>query len=145
MPTYATKCEGCGQEADLRLSFADYDAVKLGVKLLECGGCQGRVSLVFDPGDVKFVLKDGESGGWASKATKENAYRAKRHAYMGKKQADHAPKTKLRPNFAGQETGSWAEAKAEAYNVALKETGSMVAATEASSTYDSFVKTERAG
>lgn len=145
MPTYATKCDKCGNEHDLRLSFADYDAVKLGVKLLECGSCQGNVALVFDPGDVKFVLKDGESGGWASKANKENAYRAKRHAYMGQRQAAHVKPTKLRPNFAGQETGSWEEARKEAFDVALQETGSMVAASEASSTYDPFVKTEKTG
>lgn len=145
MPTYATKCEKCENAHNLRLSFADYDAVKLGTKLLECGGCGGKVSLVFDPGSVNFVLKDGESGGWASKANKENAYRAKRHAYMGKKQDDHAPKTRLRPNFAGQETGTWEEARREAFDVAKQETGSLVAASEAASTYDSLVKTEKAG
>ena len=144
MPMYSTRCEGCGATTEVRLSFSDYDGVKLGVKLLECEGCQGNVGLVFDPGDVKFVLKDGESGGWASKATKENAYRAKRHAYMGKRQADHAPKTKLRPNFAGQETGTWKDARAEAYDVALKETGSLSAAKEASATYDPLVKGEGA-
>ena len=140
MPFYSTKCEGCGQTHDLKLSFMDYDSVKLGTKLLECAVCQGSVGLVFDPGDVKFVLKDGESGGWASKANKENQYRAKRHAVMGKRQADHAPKTKLRPNFAGQETGTWKDARSEAFDVALKETGNVVAAQEASKTYDSLVK-----
>lgn len=145
MPTYATKCDKCGNEHDLRLSFADYDAVKLGTKLLECGSCQGNVSLVFDPGDVKFVLKDGESGGWASKAVKENAYRAKRHAHMGRKQAAHVKPTKLHPNFAGQLTGSWEEARKEAFDVAKEETGSLAAASEAAATYDSLVKTEQTG
>ena len=100
MPNYSTQCEGCKACHEIRLSFTDYDAVKLGVKLLECSTCQGKVSLDFDPGEVSFVLKDGESGGWASKANKENAYRAKRYAYMGKRQDAHAPKTRLLPNFA---------------------------------------------
>ena len=108
---------------------------------LECGACQGSVKLVFNPGDVKFVLKDGESGGWASKANKENAYRAKRHTVMGRRQADHAPKTRLIPNFAGEQAGSWKEAQAMAFDTALTETKDLTAAKEASATYESLVKT----
>lgn len=144
MPVYATRCDSCGTTTDIRLSFSDYDSVKLGVKVLECAECHGAVHLEFDPGDVKFVLKDGESGGWASKANKENAYRAKRYAYMGKKQADHAPKTKLQPNFAGQQTGTWEEARSEAFRTAYEETRDLTAAREASSTYDALVREEQA-
>lgn len=140
MPLYSTRCDGCGATHELRLSFQDYDSVKLGTKLLECSACQGRVGLVFDPGDVKFVMKDGESGGWASKAVRENAFRAKRHTVMGKRQADHAPKTRLLPNFAGEQTESWKEARSLAFDTALTETKDLSAAREASSTYDSLVK-----
>ena len=145
MPMYETKCEGCGSEAEMRLSFSDYDALKLGTKSLQCSGCSGKVGLVFSPGDVKFVLKDGESGGWASKASKENAYRAKRYQHMGKVQDAHAPKTRLQPNFAGEQTGTWAEARSVAFDVAYKETGNLTAAKEASSTYDSLVSREGSG
>jgi hypothetical protein len=126
----------------MRLSFTDYDALTLGTKTLQCSGCEKKVSLVFNPGDVKFVLKDGESGGWASKAVKENAYRAKRHKHMGKVQDAHAPKTRLLPNFAGDQTDTWKEARAMAFDTAYQETKDLSAAKEASSTYDSLVTTE---
>ena len=142
MPMYSTRCEGCGASHELRLSFQDYDSVKLGTKLLECSACQGQVGLVFDPGDVKFVLKDGESGGWASKAGKENAFRAKRYIHMGKKQADHAPRTRLLPNFAGEQTETWKEARSVAFETAYTETKDLSAAKEASATYNSLVEGE---
>lgn len=142
MPMYTTRCEGCEATHDIKLSYGDYDAVKLGTKVLECATCQGKVGLVFDPGNVQFVMKDGESGGWASKATKENAFRARHHTVMGRRQADHAPKTKLLPNFAGQQTESWKEARSVAFNTAYDATKDLSAAREASATYDSLVKTE---
>lgn len=150
MPTYTTSCQGCQKTNQVRLSFADYDAVKLGTKLLSCGECEGSVSLVFDPGNVNFVLRDGESGGWTSKAMRENKYRAGRQREMERRQKDHAPKTRLLPNFAGQQTESWAEARALAFDTAAKEvraeTGdnsmALRAAKEAASTYDPLVKKE---
>ena len=142
MPRYATHCETCQKDSNIRLSFEDYDAVKLGTKVLECSACHGGVSLVFDPGDVKFVLRDGESGGWVSKAMKENKYRTNRQGVMERRQRDHAPNPKLVPNFAGEQTGTWAEAKRAAYDKAYTETQDVSAAREASSTYDSFVRQE---
>ncbi len=142
MPLYATLCEGCSAAREIRLSFSDYDGVKLGVRLLECTTCQGKVNLAFDPGNVSFVLKDGESGGWASKANKENAYRAKRYKRMGQVQRDHAPTTKLQPNFGGELMPTWKDARDAAFDVALTETKDVVAAKEASATYDPLVKQE---
>jgi len=60
---------------------------------------------------VKFVLKDGESGGWASKSMKENKYRQERRQVMTKRERDHAPKTRLIPNFGGKEAHSWADVR----------------------------------
>lgn len=144
MPTYATRCEGCGAAHDIRLSFEQYEQVRSGVKVLECTSCQGKVALMFDPGNVTFVLKDGESGGWTSKAQKENQYRAKRQRVMEKRQRDHAPKTKLVPNFAGGLTSSWKEAQEVAREVAYEETRDSVAASEAAATYNPLVKQELA-
>lgn len=142
MPLYATHCEVCQKSRDVRLSFSDYEAVRQGTKSLECSACHGGVSLKFDPGDVKFILKDGESGGWISKAMRENKYRANRQGVMERRQRDHAPNPKLVPNFAGEQTGTWAEAKRAAYDKAYTETQNTTAATEAASTYDSLVRKE---
>jgi hypothetical protein len=114
MPNYSVKCEGCGAQSDLRMSFVNYESVKMGVKTLECSSCQGKVSLEFNPGEVAFVMKDGESGGWTSKAGRENAYRARRSKIMAQKTKDHVFKTKLVPNFGGQQTESWREAQEHA-------------------------------
>jgi hypothetical protein len=96
------------------MSFLDYESVKLGVKTLECSACQGKVGLVFNPGEVAFVMKDGESGGWTSKAGKENSYRARRNKILDQKTKDHVFKTKLIPNYGGQQTDGWREAQESA-------------------------------
>lgn len=142
MPLYATRCDACQQTHTLKLTFSDYDAVRLGTKTLGCSGCGGDVSLVFSPGDVNFVLKDGESGGWISKAMKENKYRANRQGVMERRQRDHAPNPKLVPNFAGETMTSWSDARQAAYDKAYTETRDVSAAREASSTYDPLVRKE---
>lgn len=134
MPVYSTRCEACNQDASIRLSFVDYESVKLGVKTLECTTCQGKVVLAFNPGDVTFVLKDGESGGWQSKAIKENKYRGRRREIMEKRERDHVFKTRLIPNHGGVETGTWRDAR----EAARKEGGDLAAAT-----YNPLVKSEQ--
>lgn len=110
MPLYATRCEACRETKDVRLSFAEYDEVRAGKRSLSCS-CGSPSHIEFSPGSVGFVLKDGESGGWMSKATKENGYRAKRAATMAKRENDHVFKPKLVPNYQGEETGTWKEAQ----------------------------------
>ena len=134
MPTYSTQCSGCGNAATTRMSYQDYESVKLGVKTLECATCHGQVAIVFNPGDVSFVLKDGESGGFTSKANKENKYRARRNKILDKKTQDHVFKTKLIPNYAGQQTENWREAQ----EAARKEGGD-------TSTYAPHIGKEAAG
>ena len=114
MPTYSTRCEGCGCAESIRLSFVDYESVKLGVKTLECSSCHAKVVLAFNPGNVNFVMKDGESGGWQSKAVRENTWRAKHRVEMARRERDHVFKTKLIPNYEGQQTENWREAKEHA-------------------------------
>ncbi len=144
MPTYTTRCDGCGSAHEIRLSFEQYEQVQSGAKVLECAACQGKVALVFDPGNVTFIMKDGESGGWTSKAQKENQYRAKRQRVMEKRQRDHAPRTRLVPNFAGGIAPSWKDAQEAAREVAYEETRDHVAASEAAATYNPLVKQELA-
>jgi hypothetical protein len=100
------------------------------------------VVLDFDPGDVTFVMKDGESGGWASKAGKENKYRNRRRQVMAQRERDHVAPRPLIPNFAGEVTESWKEAKDRAFSTAYEETRDMSAATAAASSYDALVGQE---
>jgi len=131
MPTYQVECHECGTTRDQRLSYSDYDAVQVGSKKLTCKNCGLEAVIGFAPGNLGFVLKDGESGGWATKSIKENDYRKKRRVEVGKKEKDHVFKASLQPNFDGVETGTWRDAQ----ELARKEKGDLSA-----STYDSLVK-----
>jgi hypothetical protein len=124
------------------MSFVDYESVKLGAKTLECTACQGKAVLEFNPGDVTFVLRDGPSGGWTSKAGKENAYRARRNKILDKKTKDHVFKTRLIPNFEGQQTESWREAQEQARATPYVDTEGRGVLRDVT-TYDTFIKQEQ--
>lgn len=113
MPTYTFRRPTDGALASQRLSFKQYEELQAGK--LRVTDDQGEVlELVFNPGNASFVLKDGPSGGWASKAMKENKYRKGRRVEMTRREKDHVFKTKLIPNYKGQEAHSWQEARDEA-------------------------------
>lgn len=135
MPTYPIECDECGARYDERLSFKQYDEVKAGTSTLGCTTCGCAAKIGFKPGNVGFVMKDGESGSWASKAIKENKYRKDRREVLAKKEKDHVFKSNLQANYKGEETGSWREAQ----ELARKENGQ-----EAASSYDHLVKKELA-
>ena len=109
MPTYTFQRPD-GTTFTKRLSFADYDAIVAGDKKL-VDADDNELPLVFNPGEVGFVLKDGESGGWASKAMKENKYRAERAQVMAKRERDHVFKSRLVPNYQGQEASNWSDVR----------------------------------
>jgi len=112
MPTYTFRRDD-GTTLKQRLTFAQYEQVRTGAfNLLDEDGA--ALQLVFDPSDTSFILKDGPSGGWASKALKENKYRNSRSSVMAKREKDHVFKTKLVPNYNGQEAATWQEARDEA-------------------------------
>lgn len=149
MPMYRTQCGKCQKVEERRLTFQQYDAVKEGTALACSGECEGQVGLVFDPTDVSFVLKDGESGGFTSKALKENSYRAKRRTVMAQRERDHVRPNKLQPNFQGKPAASWADAKDAAYQSTYDKVkgehgakDAAVAASESAKTYDRYVKQE---
>lgn len=124
MPTYTVQCQACKDSGDIRLSFAQYDEVMVDDLVLRCNTCEtGICTLVFDPSNVQFVLKDGESGGWQSKAIKENSYRAKHREHMAQRERDHVFKPRLQPNFRGVETGTWKDAKEFARTEVAKDHG----------------------
>ncbi len=142
MPAYTSHCKECQNAGDVRLSFSDYDAITSGESKLVCNECEGLCEIVFDPSSVQFVLKDGVSGGWTSKAMKENAWRAEHREVMAKRERDHVFKPKLQPNYNGVETGTWRDAqecaRAETSQVFGKEVGNLSA-----STYDPLVKSAK--
>lgn len=148
MPIYNTHCPACSKDTTQRLSFQEFDQVVSGTVSLSCD-CGGSPALVFDPSAVSFVLKDGESGGWVSKAQRENRYRATHRQEMGRRERDHVKPNKLIPNHNGQVAGSWSEAKDAAYQSTYervnREHGARTAASaasEAAKTYDTHVKKE---
>lgn len=133
MPKYTFKCPECEDAIIVRLSFSDYESVKCEDKLLLCEGHDIPMALIFNPGDVGFVLKDGESGGWPSKSAKENKFRKARNRVMAKREKDHVFKSRLVPNFGGMEAHSWKDVQDHARDKK----------GEASAkTYDSLVSSE---
>lgn len=114
-----------------RLSFSDYESIRSGESKLEDQD-GNELPLVFDPGDgLGFVLKDGESGGWASKSMKENRIRAERRNEMARREKDHVFKSRLVPNYQGEEAHSWADVQDH-----VRTTKGLAAAK----TYDRLVK-----
>lgn len=108
MPTYTFKRTTDGALLSRRLSFTEYDSVKRGdTQLVDDAGAP--LEIVFNPGTVGFVLKDGVSGGWMSKANKENKFRRARGTAMASKEKDHVFKSRLVPNYKGEEAHSWAD------------------------------------
>ena len=149
MPIYETHCKACDKTEPRKVSFREYDQIQAGALTLECECGKGSLDLVFDPAAVSFVLKDGESGGWVCKATKENKHRAARREVMGRRQRDHVNPNKLIPNYQGQVAGSWEEAKDAAYQSTYQkvkrehgERDAAKAATQAAKTFDKHIKRE---
>lgn len=131
MPIYTFKRPD-GETTRRKLTFEEYDRVRTGgLQVVDDTGAS--LELVFNPGGANFVLKDGPSGGWISKATKENGYRAGRKVEMARREKDHVFKTRLIPNYQGQETESWREAREE-----VRKSSGLAAA----STYDRHVREE---
>jgi hypothetical protein len=120
--------------SDRRLPFSEFDKVQAGTQELKCSGCEAKVEFAFSPGTLGFILKEGPSGGWASKSIKENQYRKARASIMGKRQKDHVRTPKLQPNYKGEETGTWREAQEQV----RKDKGDLAA-----SSYENLVKKER--
>lgn len=148
MPLYNIHCVACAKDDVRKLSFREFDNVSDGSVALACD-CGACAELVFDPSAVSFVLKDGEAGGWISKATRENKYRAGRRVEMGRREREHVKPNRLVPNYKGQVASSWAEAKDTAYQSTYqrvdREHGARTAASaasEAAKTYDTHVKRE---
>ncbi len=131
MPIYTFKNHD-GKLFSKRLSMADYEAIQAGGKAL-VDDDDNELELVFNPGRVGFTLKDGESGGWPSRTSKELKFRRRRYDEMGRRQKEHAPKTRLVPNHGGQLADKWADVQDHVHTTS----GAAAAAT-----YDQLVAKE---
>ncbi len=131
MPTYTFRRTD-GATTKRKLSFEEYDLVHSGAFQVtdEAGAV---LELVFNPAGVGFVMKDGPSGGWMTKANKENGYRSGRAVTMARREKDHVFKTRLIPNYKGAEASSWKEVREEAR---------LHSGATAASTYDHYVSEE---
>lgn len=134
MPTYTFRRPSDGAITKKKLTFDQYDQVQKG-QLKVVDDDDSPLEIVFDPGSVEFTLKDGPSGGWASKALKEKKYRKDRDKVMRQREKDHVFKTRLIPNLGGQEASSWKDVQDE-----VRSKKGDVAA----STYAPFVAKEKA-
>lgn len=112
MPTYTFKRPSDGAITKRKLSFDEYDQVRNGtLKVTDEEG--SALEIVFNPGAATFVLKDGPSGGWMSKAYREKKYRGQHNQEMARREKDHVFKTRLIPNLNGQEAENWKDVQDE--------------------------------
>ena len=79
-----------------------------GVECVECGATS---EYTFDPSGVQVCFKGFQ---WADKNHREKEYRKKRSKTMASRQKKNNYTPKLAPNYKGERTSSWKEARAEA-------------------------------
>lgn len=109
MPTYTFRKQD-GQTFTKRLTYEQFQSIRDGENML-VDDDDNELELVFSPGDVGFVMKDGVTGSWPSKVSKERKFREARRVEMTKREKDNVFKSKLVPNHKGQEAHSWADVK----------------------------------
>jgi hypothetical protein len=96
-----------------------------------CVQCGDSCNYKWVPYVPQFVLKDGATGSWPSKGNRFRQYRAKASEAAGKRQKDrYGDPKKALPNYKGEETGTWEEAKSQA----IKDRG-----LEAAPTFDAKI------
>jgi len=135
MPTYTINCP-CGYQGDLRMTFGEYRQ-SITQPTVPCPDCQATgYTLGFSrPGNLGFILKEGDTGGWASKGIKENKWRATHNQEISRRQKEHAaPPTRLIPNYQGQEADRWSDVQDHVHTTKGK---------EAASTYNALVFKEK--
>jgi len=109
--TYTYKCTSCEKISEYELPItSDQKALHP-----PCHHCGDPCNYHWIPSVPQIVLKDGPSGSWPSKGNRFKQFRQKQSEIMAKRQRDRygEPKTAL-PNYKGEETGTWEEAKSQA-------------------------------
>jgi len=128
MPVYSFQCEGedCGQDFDLTLPMSSHSEAQ---NCPECSHSSKRLVNM-----VAFVLK---GDGWAGKNLRVRNQMAAKNRRLDIKQNERkrdAPAMTLAPNVDGEQVDTWGEAKRLADSKGKK-----------TSTYDSYVRKEKAG
>jgi hypothetical protein len=106
---YSFHCDSCGVVSIQKHSPKDFKTLKESGS--PCTTCGVLAHYVFDPQGVQVCFK-GDS--WADKNFKEKSYRNNRSKVMANRQNQHHHVPKLAPNYKGEQTSSWKEARAEA-------------------------------
>lgn len=101
---YDFKCDSCKSVETFDMDLTTFEESKAGIPC-SCG--KTRV-FKFDVKSVDFVFT-GDS--WSDKNYKEKAYRKDRSSYMASRQAQNSHAAKLMPNYNGEETNTWTEAR----------------------------------
>lgn len=125
---YQFVCPDCGHVQVEEHSPNDLSRLK--EEGVECTSCGSTSEYKFDPTGVQVCFKGFQ---WADKNYREKEYRNKRSKYMASRQKKNNYTPKLAPNYKGERTSSWKEARAEAQ-----------ADGKFAETYDHLVKAEQA-
>jgi transcription elongation factor Elf1 len=106
---YQFVCPDCGHVQVEEHSHEELQALK--ESGVPCENCESTSQYAFDPSGVQVCFKGFQ---WADKNFKEKEYRNKRSKYMAARQKKNNYTPKLAPNYKGERTSSWKEARAEA-------------------------------
>jgi hypothetical protein len=117
---YEFSCSECEEVVTLNMNPSDFREVKdSGLSRdslndydhsLDCG-CDDDLEYNFNPDGLEVCWRGFE---WADKNYKEKKYRKNRSKKLAKKQKEEHHVPELKPNYKGQRTESWREAKEEA-------------------------------
>lgn len=103
---YDYKCEKCGATHEVKMIASEFQEIKEEArKCLECGG---DAFYDFNPGSIEVSYKGFQ---WADKNYKEKRYRKKRSNYLKTRQKEVNPTWELQPNYNGERTHNWREAR----------------------------------
>lgn len=108
---YQFVCSHCGNVQIEKHSHEDFESLK--ESGVTCQKCENVARYQFDPSGVEICFTGMQ---WADKNFREKTYRNKRSKYMASRQKKNNFTPKLAPNYKGERTASWKEARAEAAN-----------------------------
>ena len=103
---YDFKCKKCEHCFETEMPALTFKEVK--EEGLPCEKCDGKAFNVFNPSNLQISFKGVQ---WADKNYKEKKYRKERSEYLAARQKINHRTPTLIPNYKGEQTGSWKEAK----------------------------------
>lgn len=104
---YDFKCEDCSHKWEVTMRADEFRDTK--EEGIPCPSCEsGTAFNEFNPGNIQVSYKGLQ---WADKNYKEKSYRKDRAAYMESRQSKNLKRPTLRPNYKGETTKNWKEAR----------------------------------